>query len=365
MHILILNWRDIKNPTGGGAEQLTQELAKRWVLAGHQVTQISSLFQDAKKEETIDGVRFIRMGNWWNVHFFAFFYYRHYLKNNVDIIIDEVHWFPFFSNLYAPKKTVSIVCEVANKLFYQLFPYPVALIWRLIEKVYLALYKRVPAMAISKSTYDDLIKEGHIRENLIVLPMGLTIKVKIRHLVKENNPTFIYVARLNRQKGIFEVIKSFATILEKLPHAKLWIVGSASEQVLTQVFTLIDKYGMKKAIVLFGFTTEEKKFELLSKAHVLLSASVQEGWGLTIPEAGLARTPSVVYNTHGFRDIISNGIDGILVKKDPNVLAREAISLYNDKKRYKQMQINAEKKAKSFSWEESAEVSLQFLKKYA
>lgn len=200
MHILILNWRDIKNPTGGGAEQLTQELARRWVKKGHKVTQISSLFKDGKKKETIDGVNFIRMGGWWNVHILAFFYYFKHLKKNVDVIIDEVHWFPFFSYLYAPKKTVSLVCEVANKLFYQIFPPPVAFLWRMLEKVYLVLYRNVPSMAISKSTYEDLIKEGHTKKNLIILPMGLTVKVPIRHFPKEKYPTFIYVARLNKQK---------------------------------------------------------------------------------------------------------------------------------------------------------------------
>ena len=31
MNILILNWRDPKNPKSGGAEQVTMEHAKAWV----------------------------------------------------------------------------------------------------------------------------------------------------------------------------------------------------------------------------------------------------------------------------------------------------------------------------------------------
>src|SRR5579864_435561 len=127
MTILILNWRDIKNPSGGGAEILTQEMAKRWVEQGHTVIQFSSLFKNAKSKEVIDGVQFIRKGTWWSVHIIAFFYYLFVFKKNTDVVIDEVHWFPFFAVLYAPTKTVALVCEVANKLFYRIFPYPVAL----------------------------------------------------------------------------------------------------------------------------------------------------------------------------------------------------------------------------------------------
>src|SRR3989344_1247979 len=38
MRVLILNWRDIKNPKSGGAEIVTLEHAKYWVKRGHNVT---------------------------------------------------------------------------------------------------------------------------------------------------------------------------------------------------------------------------------------------------------------------------------------------------------------------------------------
>jgi hypothetical protein len=78
MKILILNWRDIKNPSSGGAEVLTHELASRWVAKGHSVTLFSSKFHQSKREEITDGIRIIRCGNpdarhlFNSVHFLAF-----------------------------------------------------------------------------------------------------------------------------------------------------------------------------------------------------------------------------------------------------------------------------------------------------
>jgi len=362
MRILILNWRDPKNPNGGGAEQLTQEMAKRWVKAGHIVTQFSSTFPNAKPREVIDGVTFIRKGSWWNVHLFACYYYLRYLRKQTDIIIDEVHWFPFFSAFYAPKKTVVLVCEVANMLFYTIFPYPLASCWRLIEKFYLAVYKNVPMMAISQSTYEDLIKEGHTRSNLIVLPMGLTVTVKIKHFPKEKDPTLIYVARLNKQKGIFDTIEAFRIVKQHIPSSKLWLVGSSDQQTIDHVKKQLKNYQLETSVKLFGFVTEEKKFELLSRAHLLVSASVQEGWGLTVPEAGLTRTPAVVYNTQGFRDIIENKKDGVLVVPNPIAFAEGVIDVLQNENLYKRIQIAAERKAKQYSWDKTASISLRFLK---
>jgi len=364
MTILILNWRDIKNPAGGGAELLTHELAKRWVKSGHNVIQFSATFPKGKKEEIIDGVKIIRRGQWWSVQFFAFFYYQFILQKKIDIIIDEVHWFPFFSVLYAPQKTVAFVCEVANKLFYTIFPYPIAAGWRVLEKMYLSLYKNVPTMAISQSTKEDLLVEGHNSSNIIVIPMGLTTPAKIKHFPKEKLPTVIYVARLNRQKGIFEALDAFVLVKNQLPEAKLWIVGSGQSEVLSELKRKIKEDNLNKSVTLFGFVSQEKKFELLSRAHLLISASVQEGWGLTVPEAGLTRTPSVVYNIQGFRDIIENKKDGLLVERNPDALAQGILKVLNNKELYKKMQSASERKAKSYSWETSSKAALQFLQKH-
>ena len=62
MKILILNWRDIKNPRAGGAEVLTHEMAKGWVQAGHNVTFFTASFKGAKPEEVLDGVN-VRLTN--------------------------------------------------------------------------------------------------------------------------------------------------------------------------------------------------------------------------------------------------------------------------------------------------------------
>ena len=263
MRILILNWRDIRNPSSGGAEILTHEMAKRWVKKGHYVIQFSSSFKNAKTEETIDGVRFIRKGQWWNVHFFAFIYYFLRFRSNTDIVIDEVHWFPFFSILYARRKTVALTCELANKLFFTLFPYPIALFFRGIEKMYLFFYKNVPTMVISESTKSDLIDEG-VRSNLItILPMGLSTPKNLRKYPKEKNPTFIYLARLNKQKGILDAIYTFANINKQLAKSHkptLWIVGSGENQVVKALINKINMHKLTSSVKLFGYVNQIKKF---------------------------------------------------------------------------------------------------------
>lgn len=361
MNILILNWRDIKNPTGGGAEILTHEIAKRWVKYGHNVTQYSSAYPNALRNEVLDGVTFIRRGHWWTVHFYAFIFY---LKNkkSFDVIIDEVHWFPFFAAVYTPRKTIALTCEVATKLLYKIFPYPVAYAFSLLEKLYLSLYRNVPTMVISPSTRDDLISSGHSKKNIIVLPMGLTLPKGIKLQTKESQPTLISVGRLNKQKGTLDVIEAFAIIHKSLPSSKLWLVGSGAESVVVEIKKRLEELKLEKEVKLWGFVTEKEKFSLLSRSHILISASKQEGWGLTIPEAGMMKTPSVVYNIPGFRDIIVQNKTGILTKTNAKDLALETITLLKDKKKHTTMQNNSYLNAKLYSWDKTATVSIEYIK---
>ena len=63
MNILMLNWRDIRNPDAGGAELHLQEIGSRWSKLGHDVSLFSASFSHGLKSEDIDGVKVQRIGN--------------------------------------------------------------------------------------------------------------------------------------------------------------------------------------------------------------------------------------------------------------------------------------------------------------
>lgn len=362
MRVLILNWRDIKNPQSGGAEILTHEIAKRWAAWGNNVTQISSQFLSSKKEETIDGVRIIRVGKWWSVHLLAFFYYFKNLRKTIDVIVDEVHWFPFFAPFYARKKTVLLVCEVANKLFFKLFPYPLALLGRAFEKISLLFYQGVPTLTISQSTKNDLVKEGFLERNITVLPMGVNVPKALPAFPKEKKPTVIYLGRLNRQKGIIDAIEAFRLIQEKLPESMLWVVGAGEVNFVNKIKEKVKKL-LPKSVKFFGFVPELKKFELLARAHVLLCLSAHEGWGLIAVEAGIVGTPTVAYNVAGVKDVLQSGKFGVIVERnDPQELARQVVSLLHDRKSYVELARKLAFFRGYIGWENTAKVALKVIR---
>ncbi|MEX2007744.1 MAG: glycosyltransferase family 4 protein [Candidatus Levyibacteriota bacterium] len=364
--ILILNWRDIKNPSSGGAEVLTHEIAKRWSTWGYEVSHFSSYFKGAKKEEIIDGVKIIRRGNpdarhfHRSVHFMAFLYYKKN-KNKFDVVIDEIHGLPFFTPLYVKKKKVALICEVANEIWDVNFPFPFNKIGKLIEKNYFRFYKKEPFLTISNSTKNDLIKFGVSKKNITVLPMGITLPKKLPNFKKEKKPTMVFVGRLLKAKGIEDAIEVGKILKQDLPDIRLWVIGRGEEEYEKKLKSKAKESGLQKSVLFQGFVKQDKKFELISRSHVLVVPSTKEGFGLTVPEAGIVGTPAVAYNVGGLRDIIQNGRNGFVVDINPSSMALGIKRILANDSLYKRLQEGATISAKKLDWDNTAKVALSKL----
>lgn len=370
MKILILNWRDIKNPSSGGAEILTQEIAKRFVGLGNQVVQFSSYFPGASEEETIDGVRIIRKGYpdirtfVFSVHFRAFLYYRKE-KEKFDVVIDEVHGMPFFTPWYVKGKRVVLVCEVASDLWTKFFGLFFGTLGRLIEKFYLkSLYKDTQYISISQSTKNDLIANGVAEENITVLPMGINVPDNIESSQKEKKTTLIFIGRLTVAKGIEVVLIALKKIIKQNEHCRLWVIGRGDEDYVGKLQKLCQKLKIEGNVTFFGFVPEKKKFLLLARSHLLIHPSVREGFGLTIPEAGYVGTPVVAYNSPGLRDIVKNNYNGILLSRNsPKTIAREVMHVLRNPHLYRSLCNGAQEEARQYNWDNTVKAMLDCLKK--
>ena len=64
MRLLAVNWRDINDPLGGGAEQHLHHILAGAAAAGWQVELVCSAYPGAPARETLDGVDIHRHGHW-------------------------------------------------------------------------------------------------------------------------------------------------------------------------------------------------------------------------------------------------------------------------------------------------------------
>lgn len=361
MKILILNWRDIHNPLAGGAEIATHEHAKKWVSAGHHIVQLSTQFPYGKGVEMIDGVHIERMGNHYSFHVRAIITYLKKYQQEFDLIIDEFHFLPYFTPLYAKTKILAYIHEVAKELWFSNIFFPANRIGYMLEPPIIRLYKEVPFMVVSESTRNDLAAIGIPEKNIHIIPNGVTVLTSKKH--KKRNPHFLFLGRLAPDKGIEDAFHAFVHIRKMLPESRLDIAGTAENaEYSDHLHSLSRQLQLNSSVQFYGGVTEQQKFDLMKEAWLLIHPSIREGWGLTAIEAGSQGTPTVGYDISGLRDSVQNGKTGVLVSdRNPELLARAAVDLVADKKLYINMGKNVQSWSKKFSWEHSTTQSLQLI----
>lgn len=365
MKILLLNWRDLSHPRSGGAELVTMEHAKGWVKAGHEVTWLTGWY-GGKKEEIVNGVRIVRRAGSLTIYLYAMIYV---LMNGrlFDVVVDEAHGFPFFSPIFTKKPVVLFIHEIAGEIWDYMFPFPKNVIGRLLESTYFRLYKHGYVWTDAPSTVDELVERGIPRDHCVAIPCPIVSESPLtRKFSKEKHPTYLFISRVVRMKGVEEVIKTFSFIYRRDSKSKLWIVGGGDRKYVEELKKMIEEYGIAKNVILFGMVSEEKKYEFMERAHILLHASVKEGWGLVILEAASVGTPAIVYNVAGLKDVVHDGKTGIVIEDNsPLRMASEALKLVGDTKRYAVYQENGKEWAKSLRWKDVIGTSIALLHKAA
>jgi glycosyltransferase involved in cell wall biosynthesis len=106
------------------------------------------------------------------------------------------------------------------------------------------------------------------------------------------------MAKLERSKGIFELLRIFAAIRNVRPTARLLVIGTferASEEVLFR--RLCDELHLNDAVTTPGWVIGERKYQLLKSTSVFLYPSVSgDTFSISLLEALACGLPAVCFD---------------------------------------------------------------------
>jgi len=136
------------------------------------------------------------------------------------------------------------------------------------------------------------------------------------------------------------------------------IVGEGYERPDLEM--LIATHGAEEWIELPGRVDDDDLVALYRRAWVVASASVREGWGMTLTEAAACGTPAVVTDIAGHRDAVEDGVTGILAR-DPDGLVAGLDRLLGDEALRGAMSVAAAERASRFTWDNTARRVLEVL----
>lgn len=146
---------------------------------------------------------------------------------------------------------------------------------------------------------------------------------------KSEDIVFLYLGRLNRDKGIPELLEAFSSVASVNANAKLLLVGLDEENMAQQIECLAKK--MSGAVVHRPYTHMPE--HTLQAADVLVLPSHREGFGVVIIEAAAMGIPSIGSRIYGISDALLDRETGLLFEKgNSSSLAQAMVTLIENPK---------------------------------
>jgi glycosyltransferase involved in cell wall biosynthesis len=364
VNILLVNWQDRANPHAGGAEIHLFEIFGRLASQGHHVRLVCSGWPGAPARTSIDGISVERVGG---RHSFALLGRRAVRRalaaERPDILVEDINKLPLFLALGNRLPFCAIVPHLFGATAFDEAPGPIAAAVWVAERPLPWVYRRADFHAISESTRDDLVARGVPAARIRVIHPGVDSKQFRPGPAgrRSTTPSFLYVGRLKRYKGVGFAIRALALARRQRPDLRLDIAGIGDYRA--ELEQLAASLELQKAVVFHGFVSEERKIDLMRGAWANVFPSPKEGWGITVIEAAACGTPSLASDSPGLRDSVRHGDTGFLVPHgDVQGLAARMIELADSPLLVARLGERGRRFAEGLTWERTAAATERHLK---
>lgn len=200
--------------------------------------------------------------------------------------------------------------------------------------------------------------------NIYVIPNGIDFDEiqKIRTEDRLKHPAILFMGTLGRVKGIDVLLNAIPIIRKEIPNLHVYIAGK-SESEGDNLKKLVKALNIEESVSFLGFVSGDEKYAYCKSADIYVQPSRYETFGVVLLEAMACGKPVVASNVGGIPFVVEDGKTGLLFESE-NVeeLAEKIISLLGDKERRTKMGEAGRERAKGFTWERSAERTVEVYK---
>ncbi|BAZ47937.1 glycosyl transferase, group 1 family protein [Nostoc sp. NIES-4103] len=201
----------------------------------------------------------------------------------------------------------------------------------------------IPSLFVKRT----FLEQGIPESKLIHVPYGTSL-AEFYPLPKEDKIfRVIHCGALSLRKGVQYLLQAFHEL--NLPDAELWLVGSMS----SEIEPFLKRYHSDR-IILKGTYPQNQLRWFYSQCSIFCLASIEDGFGMVIPQAMACGLPVIHTTNTGGEDIVRDGVDGFSVPiRDVEALKEKITFLYENPDRLLEMGNHAlEQARKSLSWDD-------------
>ncbi|MEO6122258.1 MAG: glycosyltransferase family 4 protein [Ilumatobacteraceae bacterium] len=346
----VLAWRDLDDPDAGGSELHAHEFMRRFADAGLQVLQRTSAAVDQPPISSRSGYQIVRRGSRYSVFPRAIASELTHRMGNFDALIEIWNGVPWLSPLWCRKPRIMFLHHVHGPMWDQLLPKPFAAAGRTMEtRLAPPLYRGVSTLTPSDATRDELISLGFHPDRVTAVPNGVDSFFQPGPETSPN-PLVVGVGRLAPVKRFDMLFEAALVARQRVPNMELVIVGEGPERARLEA--MIALHDASSWVTLAGHLGREELLALYQRAWLVSSASLAEGWGLTLTEAAACGVTAVATDISGHRCSVVNGVTGVLA--DLEQLGDTIADVLEQHERRATLASAALTRARSLTWDKSA-----------
>jgi glycosyltransferase involved in cell wall biosynthesis len=357
----VLAWRDLDDDEAGGSEVHADECERRWAEAGLDVLHRTSAAVGQPAEAERHGYRVVRRGSRYSVFPRTIAAELTRRMGRYDALVEVMNGVPFLSPVWCRRPRMLFLHHVHGPMWDQMLPGPLAATGRAIEtRLTPPLYRRGLTATPSDATRDELIEIGFRPERVTAVPNGTDPRFSPGG-AKTSHPSVIAVARLAPVKRFGLLLDSVAAARRQVPDLRLTIVGEGPERAAldAQVAAL----GAHDWVDFAGWVDHGELVDLYRRSWIVASASLAEGWGLSLTEAAGCGTPAVATDIRGHRSSVVDGVTGLLASE--NDLGSAIARALTDHELRARLAAAAETRVRAMTWDSTAAGVLGVLRRAA
>ncbi|MBB4396206.1 glycosyltransferase family 4 protein [Bradyrhizobium sp. ERR14] len=202
----------------------------------------------------------------------------------------------------------------------------------------------VPSEFVRRS----FVSRGIPETKLIKIPYGSNLKM-FYPSDERNNASFdiLFVGALSVRKGLLYLFQAFEKL--KAKNKTLTLIGAPTSDL-----EILTPFIPRENVRFLGVVPQPKLRYHMSKAHVLVVPSIEEGLALVMGEALACGCPVLATRNTGAEDLFHDGEEGLIIDaRDSTALTEALAKLHSDPKLHRRMSQQARKRIETLGgWSE-------------
>jgi len=199
-----------------------------------------------------------------------------------------------------------------------------------------AVYGKSDAFIVLASEFKNKLRSWGIKSPIYLqtttvdhgLFGGFEVEQKIQNMFERKNLRLLYLARLERNKGVFETIDAVRILRERQIHVDLSIAGDGSARLQVEEYVQGIK-SLRGGVNFLGYIRGQSKANAFANHDIYCLPTYGEGMPTSVLEALAFGMPVITCSVGGLADIFHDGTMGTFVPpRDPEAIA-DTIEKYN------------------------------------